>query len=229
MYVQHKLKVQWFLLVSSILGACFSPPFNTSMAQPEAVKEATGSSNSGVVSSIQNNREANKVQSGVLTASNLQSSNTVWKVQQNPEARSCNAICKVNTLTGIGMDAELAKPLVENCKRLATDPRHCIISWASIIMAESGGKLKNCRKYNCMGLGGGSFRYTSYEVQIIDWISRYQKYWYKAKSASFFYPARWEVSKSRYCTSEESSGSTIGCPNWLSHASSTWNILNKKF
>jgi hypothetical protein len=52
------------------------------------------------------------------------------------------------------MDAKLAKPLVENCKRLATDPRHCIIAGASIIIAESGGKIKNCPRYNCMGLGG---------------------------------------------------------------------------
>ena len=59
-----------------------------------------------------------------------------WKETQ------CWKECKISTLTWIGIDAQPAKPLVENCKRLATDPRHCIIAWASIIMAESGGKTK---------------------------------------------------------------------------------------
>lgn len=219
MYAQNKLSIHSWTLAICIFCSMISLPYNTWFSQEKKVKTETGSMATGVVQTVSVDREVNL------------NEKPSWKdtIQLKDDTQRCNKDCKIWTLTGIGMDVALAKPLVENCKRLADNPVHCIISWASIIMAESGGKITNCRKYNCMGLGGGSFWYTSYEVQIIDWISRYNKYWYKAKSASFFYPTRWEVSKSRYCTSEHSSWSSVGCPNWLSHASKTWNTLSKKF
>lgn len=207
MYHENRNLIHQIIFVLCILFSLISPPYNQGVAWSKEAKTTSGSVATGVVSTVSHN----------------------WKIDKKKTVVKCWVECKINTLTGIWMDAKLAKPLVENCKRLATDPRHCIIAGASIIIAESGGKIKNCPRYNCMGLGGWSFRYTSYEVQIIDWINRYQKYWYKAKSAQFFYPPRWEKSKSRYCVSEESSWSTIGCPNWLSHASSVWNKLNKAF
>ena len=213
MYENTKLHAYIFVL--SLLAFCFSPPYNQSMAWQQTTKEATGSMSTGVVTQISRNWKSDKTW--------LLSDMKHWKETQ------CWKECKISTLTWIGIDAQLAKPLVENCKRLATDPRHCIIAWASIIMAESGGKLKNCYKFNCMWYWVSRFRYTSYEVQIIDWIGSYNKYWYKAKSANFFYPPKWEYSKSRYCVSEESTWSSVGCPAWLGHASKTWNLLSKKF
>lgn len=207
MYHENRNLIHQIIFVLCIFFSLISPPYNQGVAWSKEAKTTSGSVATGVVETVQNN----------------------WKDYKKKTVVKCWVECKINTLTGIWIDAQLAKPLVENCKRIATDPRHCIIAGASIIIAESGGNIKNCPRYNCMGLGGWSFRYASYEVQIIDWINRYQKYWYKAKSAQFFYPPRWEKSKSRYCVSEESSWSTIGCPNWLSHASSVWNKLNKAF
>jgi len=44
---------------------------------------------------------------------------------------------------------------------------------------------------------------------------------------------RWEELreriKSRFCTSEDSSGSLIWCPNWLQISSYVFNTLQKKF
>lgn len=206
--------------------ALISPPYNQGMAWSKETKTTSGSVASWVVETVQIRREKDNtkwfpIQWWQVSSKEME---RTWN-----EKKQCDLDCKINTLTGIGIDIKIAKPLVENCKRIANDPRHCIIAGASIIIAESGGKIKNCPRYNCMGLGGWSFRYTSYEVQIIDWINRYQKYWYKAKSASFFYPAKWEKSKSRYCVSEESSWSTVGCPNGLKHSSNTWNKLSKLF
>ena len=213
MYHENRNLIHQIIFVLCILFSLISPPYNQGVAWGKETKTTSGSVATGVVSTVQNNWKKDKAPTND------------WGGRQN----TCGVECKINTLTGIWIDIKLAKPLVENCKRIANDPRHCIIAGASIIIAESGGKIKNCPRYNCMGLGGWSFRYTSYEVQIIDWINRYQKYWYKAKSAQFFYPPKWEKSKSRYCVSEESSWSTVGCPNWLSHASSVWNKLNKVF
>lgn len=221
MYHENRNLIHQIIFVLCILFSLISPPYNQGVAWGKETKTTSGSVATWVVSTVQNNWKADRKEQKI----HLSYSWTKWDVQ----FLKCNQECKINTLTGIGIDAQLAKPLVENCKRLATDPRHCIIAWASIIMAESGGKLKNCYKFNCMWYWVSRFRYTSYEVQIIDWIESYKKYWYKAKSASFFYPPRWEKSKSRYCTSENSSGSEVGCPNGLSHASNTWNLLSKKF
>jgi len=48
----------------------------------------------------------------------------------------------------------------------------------------------------------------------IKWfVTRYNKFWYKAKEWSFFYGSDWKVWKSHYCTSEKSSWSVKWCPN----------------
>ena len=226
MYHENLNLIHQIIFISCFLMALISPPYNQGMAWSKETKTTSGSVASWVVETVQIRREKDNtkwfpIQWWQVSSKEME---RTWN-----EKKQCDLDCKINTLTGIGIDIKIAKPLVENCKRIANDPRHCIIAGASIIIAESGGKIKNCPRYNCMGLGGWSFRYTSYEVQIIDWINRYQKYWYKAKSASFFYPAKWEKSKSRYCVSEESSWSTVGCPNGLKHSSNTWNKLSKLF
>lgn len=152
----------------------------------------------------------------------------IWelKIQEVP---NCSKDCKIDKLIEVGIDKKLAQPLVENCKRMATSPVHCIIAWASVITAESGWKLKNCYHKNCTWLWAWWLWYDTYEAWIIDWIIRYNKYWYKAKSASFFYPSVGEKSRSRYCTSEHSSWSAVGCPNGQKSAQATWNKLSKLF
>ena len=159
------------------------------------------------------------------TSKKLTSTGELSGVHENP---SCDAKCKVNTLVKLGMNEKIAWSLVYTCKDTAIDPRNCIIAGSSILKAESN-LWKKCNGYNCFGMGGGSHKYSSYEKWVEDWVKRYNKYWYKAKSASSFYPLKWWKSPSRYCTSEASSNSSVGCPNGRRHAQYMWDILSKKF
>lgn len=136
----------------------------------------------------------------------------------------CDKQCKKDSLVKIGIKKEFAESLVEICKELAENPVHCIRVGSSILVAESGWWYR-CREYNCMGIGKGTIPYMDYNDSIRAWVKKYVKYWYKAPSMTFFYPPAGQKSKSRYCTSEESSWSSIGCPNWLKHATVTWNSI----
>lgn len=153
------------------------------------------------------------------------STGQLQSVHDNP---SCNAECKVKTLVKLGMNEKIAWSLVYTCKDKAENPTNCIIAGASILKAESN-LWKKCNGYNCFWMWGGSHKYSSYEKWVEDFVKRYNKYWYKAKSASFFYPSKWGVSPSRYCTSEHSSNSSKGCPNWLRTAQQIWDKLEKLF
>jgi hypothetical protein len=62
---------------------------------------------------------------------------------------------------------------------------------------------------------------------VANFVNTYSRKWYKAKDSSFFYPDKWEYSPSRYCVSEQSSNSEIGCPFWQKHMQNTWNKLDK--
>lgn len=159
------------------------------------------------------------------TSKKLTSTGQLQPVHDNS---SCDAKCKVNTLVKLWMSEKIAWSLVYTCKEKAENPTNCIIAGASILKAESN-LWKKCNGYNCFGMWGGSHKYSSYEKWIEDFVKRYNKYWYKAKSASFFYPSKWSVSPSRYCTSETSSNSSKWCPNGQRHAQYMWDLLSKKF
>jgi len=146
------------------------------------------------------------------------------KVQWVHEAPKCDLSCKIKTLKKLGIQDEISRSIVTNCKELATDPVHCIKVASSIVTAESGWG-KNCNWFNCFGMWGWGKKYKSYNDGVKDFVTRYTKYWYKAKSASYFYPSKWGVSPSRYCTSEHSSNSSKGCPNWQKHAQAIWNKI----
>ena len=162
------------------------------------------------------------------TKANSWNSTSTGQLQSLHDNPSCNAECKVKTLVKLGMNEKIAGSLVYTCKDKAKNPTNCIIAGASILKAESN-LWKKCNGYNCFGMWGGSHKYSSYEKWVEDFVRRYNKYWYKAKSASFFYPSKWGVSPSRYCTSEASSNSSKGCPNWLRTAQQIWDKLEKLF
>lgn len=149
-----------------------------------------------------------------------------WTIQKT--SMVCDSSCKIETLKSIGIRDEIAESLVYTCKIKAIDPRHCVIAWSSILKAESN-LWTHCNGFNCFWMWWGAYKYKTYEEWVEDWVNRYTKYWYKAKSASFFYPSVWNKSPSRYCTSEESSWSAIGCPNGQKHSQSIWNKLDKLF
>lgn len=106
--------------------------------------------------------------------------------------------------------------------------RHCILFGLTLMYNEAG-NMQNSKacltRNNCFGINSGKKVYTSLDEGMDTWVVKYNKYWYKAQSASFFYPSAGNVSPSRYCTSESSSDSSIGCPHGLGIATKKWNQL----
>lgn len=144
--------------------------------------------------------------------------------------RLCDMNCKIETLTKIGIRDEIAESLVTNCKALTDNPRKCIIIGASIVKNESGWwyKCKRQNPYNCFGLYVKE-DYKSYNDWVIHWIGKWNKYWHKAKDMNHFYSPAWKLPPTRFCTSEDSTGSSVGCPAGLKNSSIIFNKLNKIF
>lgn len=139
-------------------------------------------------------------------------------------AYDCDIHCKKSIMLDIGITDELASSIVWRCKEMTRDPVHCIKYATSVSMAESSGG-HHCHNGGCFGIHSGKIAYEHIDAGVVDWITRYNKYWYKARSVSDFYPPRGEWSKFRYCTSEHSSNSSIGCPNGLKYAGATFEKL----
>lgn len=147
---------------------------------------------------------------------------------QKKPAPACDIKCKKKALVSAGITSALADSIISQCKASARDPVHCIKYSASVSVAESSGG-KNCHKNGCFGIKSGRISYDSLDAGVADWVRRYNKYWYKATSVSNFYPARGAVSRFRYCTSEHSSNSSVGCPNGLAAAAKTFTSLSQSF
>ena len=120
--------------------------------------------------------------------------------------------------------------LISTCKGSSWDPRHCILI-GLVLMYNEAWNQQNSKacidRKNCFGIQSWKKSYSSLDEGMENWVQKYNKYWYKADSASYFYSKAWKVSPSRYCTSEDSSGSNIGCPHGLSIASDKWSKLYK--
>lgn len=216
------------ICILCILAYIFTPEkgmkVSISEVSAKEAQTATGKTASGVSVEIQNWRKEDSKKESNSWASFTGTKLIQWVHENN----ACDADCKVKTLVKLGMAEKIAWSLVYTCKEKASDPRHCIIAGSSILKSESNFGNK-CNWYNCFGMGGWSHKYKSYEHGAEDFVMRYNKYWWKAKSAWYFYPPKWWVSPSRYCTSEHSFNSSIWCPNWRKHASYIWDKLNKIF
>lgn len=166
------------------------------------------------------------------TWSEVQKTNTnSWTVQETKEIRKCDQECKIETLIKLGITSNLANLIVTECKEWSIDPRHCVIVASSIVINESGGWKSNACKtrFNCFWIWSGKFVYTSYQEAVANWVSKYNRYWFKAKDMSFFYATTWNIPPSRYCMSEWSSWSDLWCPNWLRITTSIFKKLNQLF
>lgn len=140
---------------------------------------------------------------------------------------SCDAECKISELIKKGIRDEIARSLVVNCKELAIDPVHCIKYGASIAKNESSwwNKCKTSNKYNCMGLNVKA-DYKSYSDWVLHWVGKYNKHWFKAQNMGFFYSPTWSLPRSRFCVSEHSSNTSIGCPHGLKISTQFFNSLS---
>jgi hypothetical protein len=64
-------------------------------------------------------------------------------------------------------------------------------------------KSKACTtRNNCFGINSGKKVYGSLEESTDNWVAKYNRFWYKAKSAKDFYPDLGKKSKTGYCYSE---------------------------
>lgn len=118
--------------------------------------------------------------------------------------------------------------LISNCKASSRDPRHCILVGLTLMYNEAGNKQnsKACiTRNNCFWVNSWKKVYSSLDEWSENWVQKYNRYWYKADWASFFYSSSGKVSKSRYCTSEISSNSSVWCPSGLKIATDKWSKL----
>jgi len=130
----------------------------------------------------------------------------------------------------LGYREEPTVSLISTCKESSKDPRHCILVWLTLMYNEAWNQQnsKACvDRNNCFGINSGKKNYSILDEGMENWVQKYNRYWHKADNASFFYSKSWELPPSRYCTSEDSSWSSIGCPHGLSIASDKWSKLYK--
>jgi len=128
------------------------------------------------------------------------------------------------TLVDAWINNNLAKEIVNVCNNLAKEPNHCIRYASAVSWAESGW-WKKCYNNNCFWIKAWTIWFKTLNDWVIDWVTRYNKYWWKATSMSQFYSPKWKLPYFRYCTSEYSSDSKVWCPNWLKHANFIFNKL----
>lgn len=146
------------------------------------------------------------------------------KIETKPIQDICDLKCKRSKIIEVGVRQEITDALIKHCKALAQDAVHCLRIGASISIAESGW-WKACKSFNCMWIHAGKVSYASFDEWVEAWTKKYIKWWYKAPNMAFFYPPAWQKSKSRYCTSEHSTWTSIGCPAWLKNSTAIYNKL----
>jgi len=133
-----------------------------------------------------------------------------------------------NLVKHLGYREKPTISLIQSCKDWAIDPRHCILVWLTLMYNEAGNQQKSTAcisRNNCFGVQSGKAKYSTLEEWTDTWVVKYNRYWYKAQSASYFYSSAGRLSPSRYCVSESSSNTKIGCPNWLIVANKKWGQI----
>lgn len=58
-------------------------------------------------------------------------------------------------------------------------------------------------------------------------MSSYLEYWHRTKGPRDFYPPKGKYSRTRYCTSEHSSRSRVGCPNGLKNSTKAFSFITE--
>lgn len=227
MYVYNTTKVHSIIFIFCICLSLISPPYNQGIVQAKSEEKTASWMENKLYAPVQSSGKTNPEKDRKQVK---YSDESKWKSSILNKNTECWVDCKIEHLKDIGIIPEIAESLVQNCKNIADDPRKCVLVWASIVIAESGG-WKNCRKnnkWNCFGIMQDN-KYKSYSDATLHFSWKFQKWWRNAKSMEFFYPPAWQVSKSRFCTSEHSSNSSIGCPNWLKNSSTVFKKLEKLF
>ena len=115
---------------------------------------------------------------------------------------------------------QFCREIFRECKAQAKDPNHCIAVAMSIWKAESWYKTSFY----------GYFGYQGKNKTTKFWVSKYKKWWYKAKEWGRFYGySSKNPAETRYCMSEYSSNSHWYCPNGRKHFNSVFFDYKNKF
>lgn len=211
MYETNKIHSIIFLVCITL--ACISTAFaKTPDSKPLSKKvevTKTWATKTGVLVSLPNGKETKGTWSQV----------NIW---------TCDAKCKIETLTKIGIRNEIAEALVNTCKKQDIAVVNCIKLWASIVMAESWWG-NQCYKNWCFGILAKWVNYKTIEEWVEDWVKRFWKFWLNQKNPNSFYSNSpdWKP-KTRYCLSENQPDGTVlpYCKNWHKHSWNTFNKLN---
>ena len=114
------------------------------------------------------------------------------------------------------------------CKASSRDPRHCILVWLVLMYNEAGNQQKSIActtRNNCFWVQSWKKVYSSLDEWMENWVQRYNRYWYKADNAKYFYPDLWKVAPTNYCSDEKQHYPNIWCPDGQKIAESKWKKL----
>ena len=131
-----------------------------------------------------------------------------------------SAMTPIEFWKSVWANENLVNELRDACQT-ATDPQHCFGVWLSISNAESN-MCNTKTSHWCFGMVWAK------DKSAYRWVKSYNKYRYKATDGFFFYGDKWILSKSRYCTSEESSKSKVWCPAWRKNFDTIYNDYRSK-
>ncbi len=111
----------------------------------------------------------------------------------------------------VGVSIPMARDIINECKATAKDPLKCVKTTVAIYGNESGFG-SHCKNNSCWWVV--SRKYNTRKEAMKDFVRRYNLFWYKHNGAFFFYGSKGKLWASMFCTSEVSSNTKVGCPNW---------------
>lgn len=127
---------------------------------------------------------------------------------------------KHDNLVSIWFSKDMAKNIINGCKKSDKDTVRCIKILSSVMWAESSMGTR-CYKNNCVGMNDWSVGYSSQMAWINAWVKKFDRYWFKQKDPSGFYRADWTKPPTRYCMWKKKDGV---CKEGTKNS---WNVWNK--
>lgn len=118
--------------------------------------------------------------------------------------------------------------LISTCKASSQHVQKCILVWLVLMYNEAGNQQnsKACiERNNCFGINSWKKVYSILDEWMENWVQKFNRYWYKADSAKYFYPDLWKESPTKYCYSEIQHYPNIWCPDGQKIATDKWSKL----
>lgn len=166
---------------------------------------------------------------GKLKAQAIQSNSQVISVENATKETSFRTPKQIyEQVKHLGYREAPTVSIIWACKAHSRDIQKCILVWLTLMYNEAGNKQnsKACiERNNCFGINSWKTVFKSYDEASERWVNTFNKWWYKADSAKYFYPDLWKVAPTKYCTDEKQHYPNIGCPDWQKIASDKWSKI----